>query len=189
MKRVLLPVFVLLVNSCLFFSPGTAGRHDGPYVDSTGFAASRARIETVEREAGGTLISEALAVQDDSLPSEQTAFFSSIEESYRRYLPLFTPVRRSRRPAVRCSHDLVATFTLQRIDPLPFINALLHRMTLTDLTTADFKIEPVDNGTLLLYITCTVLQDYMTEGKMTVSESDLIVAVDPHRATLMTAIP
>lgn len=189
MKKLFLLVGILQVNSCVFFSPRIAGRHDGPYIDSIGFAAAQARIEMVEEEASGTLISEALAVQDDSRPSAQASFFSSIEESYQRYLPLFAPIRRSERPAVRCRYDLVATFTFRQIDPLPFINALLHRMALTDLTTADFKVEPVDNDTLLLYITCTVLHNQMETGKMSVTESDLIVSVDLHRATLMTAIP
>lgn len=188
MRKLFTVTLLLPIASCLFHPPGGVRGSDGAYIDSIGYKAAQARIETVEREASGTLISEALAVQNDSLQTaSQSAFFQSIEESYQRYLKLFTPVKRTDRPEVRCRYDLVATFKKMVLDPQPFINALLHSMSLTEVTTLDFRVEPVSADTTLLYVSLTRVAS--EEGaKITLSEGDLILSVSRQTAILMTPV-
>jgi hypothetical protein len=189
-NKLFLVTLFLPLGSCIFHPPGRQKINSGPYIDSIGYRAVQARIEMVDREASGTLISEALAVQEDTLHDvQQSAFFQSIEESYQRYLKLFTPARRSDRPAIRCDYDLVETFKLLLFDPQPFLNALLHTMSLKEVTTLDFKVEPKNVDTTLLYVTLTKVESLEDTKKVTVSEGDLILSVTHHRATLMTPAP
>ena len=187
----LLPVILFLpIVTCIFHPSGRLNVNKGPYIDSIGYKALQARIEAVDRETSGTLISEALAVQNDTLQADtQSAFFASIEESYQRYLKLFTPVRRATRPEIHCNYDLVETFNLLILDPQPYINALLHTMSLTEVTTIDFRVEPKNTDTTLLYVSLTKVESQEGTKRVTVSEGDLILSVARHRATLMTAIP
>lgn len=143
----------------------------------------------VARETSSKLITEALAVQNESMEdNEQVTFFSSIEESYQRYLPLFKPEKKTDRPEVSCNYDLVQTFNHLIIDTQPFINALLHTMSLNEVTTIDFRVEPKNQDTTLLYVSLTKMES-KEDKKVVMSESDCILAVARHRATLMTALP
>jgi hypothetical protein len=190
MYKLFLLIMLLPLGSCVFHP--SVGRNviNGPYIDSIGYKALQARIETVDQETSGALISEALAVQNDSLENvTQTAFFQSLEESYQRYLKLFRPVKRAIRPEVSCRYDLVETFRLQIIDPQPFINAILHTMSLMEVTTIDFRVEPKNTDTTLLYVTLTKMESYEKTKKVTMSEGDLILSVSRHRARLMTQEP
>lgn len=190
MHKLLLLILILPLGSCMFHSSVSRKVINGPYIDSIGYKALQARIEAVDRETSGSLISEALAVQNDSLEDvTQSAFFQSLEESYQRYLKLFKPVKRAIRPEVRCDYDLVETFSLQILDPQPFINALLHTMSLTEVTTIDFRVEPKNTDTTLLFVTFTKMESHEETKRVTMSEGDLILSVTDHRATLMTSLP
>ena len=191
MSKLFLLLLILSMNSCMFFPSATSSTVIEAYIDSTGYRALEARVALVESEESGALISEALAVQNESMNEEvaQSAFFQSLEESYQRYLPLFSLVRTSKLPEVHCRYDLVETFNLMIIDPQPFINALLHTMSLTELTTIDFRVEPKNADTTLLYVSLTKMASQENTRKVTMSEEDLILSVARHRATLVTAIP
>ncbi len=191
----LLPVMLLLpLGSCIFHPPGLSTANEGPFIDSIGYDAAQARIETIDREEGNALLSQALSVPDDSLQTApQPAFFQSIEESYQRYLKLFTPVKKALRPEIRCSYDLVETFRLRLFDPQPFMNALLHTMSLTQISTLDFTVEPKNTDTTLIYVSLTqaVSQQVPQGGTkwVTFSDGDLILSVTRHSAILMTPMP
>ena len=190
MRKLILLVLLLPLGSCMFHPPGTAKTGKGPYIDSIGYKAEQARVEMVAGESSGTLISEALAVQEDTLSDiTQSSFFQSIEESYQRYIQLFIPVKKAPLPQVRCDYDLVETFNLQKFDSQPFINAMLHTMSLMDVTTIDFRVEPKDVDTLLIYVSLTKMATVEGTEKVEVSASDLILSVTRNHATLMTELP
>jgi len=190
MKYILLLLLLILpLNSCIFLPSGEFNIHKGPYIDSIGYKAMEARVAMVAQETSSMLISEALAVQNDSLPdNEQATFFSSIEESYQRYLPLFKPVKGAEHPQVSCSYDLVETFNKLIVDTQPFMNAILHTMSLNEVTTIDFRVEPKNVDTTLLYVSLTKMESQENK-KVVMSESDCILSLARHRATLMTALP
>jgi hypothetical protein len=190
MNKLFLIVLILSFSSCMFHPPSEQSVSDGPYIDSIGYKAFLARMESVERETSDTLIAEALAVQNDTLQTNiQAAFFQSIEDSYQRYLKLFSPVKRTVRPEIHCDYDLVKTFKLLVLDPQPFINAILHTMSLMEVTTVDFIVEPKNTDTTLLYVSFTRLLSQEGTNRVTMSEDDLILSMASHRATLMTPLP
>ncbi|MCW8966406.1 MAG: hypothetical protein OQK82_06950 [Candidatus Pacearchaeota archaeon] len=190
MRKLFLMLLFITVNSCMHHPSGNRKAGNGAYIDSVGYRALEARIALVDNETSGELISEALAVQNDTTREvAQSAFFQSLEESYQRYLKIFTPVRKSKLPEVQCRYDLVETFNLMIIDPQPFINALLHTMSLKELTTVDFHVEPKNADTTLIYVTLTKMASREHGRKVTMSDEDLILSVTRHRATLVTAIP
>ena len=188
-NTLLLIALVFPSGSCIFQPLVQQKMSSGPYIDSIGYQALQARLDMVDREADGALVSEALAVQNDT-PEEvtQTPFFQSVEESYQRYLKLFTPVKRAARPEVRCDFNLVETFKLLIIDPQPFINALLHTMSLTKVTTLDFRVEPKNTDTTLLYVSLTSFASQEGTKRVTIAEGDCILSVTGNRAFLMTPI-
>lgn len=161
-----------------------------PFIDSSGYYAARARLDIIEREARDTLISQALSVTDDThqLP-RQPDFFQSIEESYQRYLKLFTPVKRSPCSEIRCRYDLIETFRLLILDPQPFLNAMLHAMSLSEVTTLDFTVEPKNTDTTLIYVVLNKAVPQDGARGFALSESDLILSVSRHSAMLMTPKP
>jgi len=189
MRFIFLTALLLPFSSCIFHQSTGSNDAGGPYIDSVGYKAMQARFEAIDRQEDSSLISEALAVQDDTLhDTAQTAIFQSIEESYQRYLTLFTPVKRSVKHEIRCKYNLVETFDLLVLDPQPFINALLHTMSLKDLVTLDFRVEPVNTDTTLLYVVFNTVEPSGQSKAVTVKEDDLILSVTRHHAALMTSL-
>jgi hypothetical protein len=190
MKKLLLLTLFLPFGSCIFHPAGTSKVHEGPFIDSIGYKALQSRLETIDQEASTSLISQALSVQDDTLQTvPQSTFFQSLEESYQRYLKLFAPVKRAPRPEIRCGYDLVETFKLLLFDPQPFINAMLHTMSLAEVSTLDFRVEPKNEDTTFIYVALTKTVHQEGTNGVTISEGDLILSVAGRRAALMTPIP
>jgi hypothetical protein len=189
-KKLLIALFSTLLFACIFHHPGISPANTGPFIDSTGYRAAQARLENIDLAEDNALISQALFVPDDSLQTaEQPAFFQSIEENYQRYLPLFTPVKKAAQPEIRCAYDLVETFSLLIFDPQPFINAMLHTMSLTALSTLDFTVKPKNTDTLLIHVAWAQAVSKEEVKGFSVSEGDLTLAVTKHNATLVTARP
>jgi hypothetical protein len=183
-------LLLLLSTSCLYHPPGLPEGKNGPYIDSTGYNALQARIKSLEQTSDDSLIAQALAVQNDTgQTTRQSAFFASLEESYQRYLKLFSPVKRTDRPEIQCDCNLVETFNRQVFDPQPFLNAMLHTMSLTEVTTLEFRVEPTNSDTTLLYILLTKTEPNKQAKGFSVSEDDVILALTGKRAVLMTPVP
>ncbi|MBN1758263.1 MAG: hypothetical protein JW863_08100 [Chitinispirillaceae bacterium] len=182
-------LLLLLCTSCLFHPPAVQTGRYGPLIDSSGFQAAQARLQAVDETLGDSLIAQALAVQNDSMQTNrQSAFFESLEENYQRYLKLFTPLRHAPEPEIRCRYDLVETFKRRIYDPQPLLNAILHSMGLTDVATLDFRVEPKNSDTTLVYVLLTRTRPNEAAKGFTVSEDDVILAVTGNRAVLMTSV-
>ncbi|MBN1576609.1 MAG: hypothetical protein JW913_08660 [Chitinispirillaceae bacterium] len=184
----LLPVILLLpLGSCIFHPPGMSTGYEGPFIDSTGYAEAQERLEIFDIGKSNTLFSQALSVSDDSLEmTSQPAFFQSLEDNYQRYLTLFTPVKRAPRPEIRCRYDLVETFKLLIFDPQPFINAMLHTMSLSGLSTLDFTAEPKNADTTLVHVAFTKAVSQEETKLFTFSEGELTLSVTRHGAICTT---
>ena len=190
MKNLLPIIFFLPLGSCMVHPPGRTIGYNGPFIDSIGYHAAQARLEIVDREASNALISQALSVPEDThhLP-RQPEFFQSIEESYQRYLKLFSPVRRAPRPEVRCKFDLIETFRLLIFDPQPFLNAILHTMSLTAVSTLDFTVQPKNADTTLVHVALTKAIPQEGTRWVTFSEGELALSVTRHSAALLSPKP
>ncbi len=161
-----------------------------PYIDSTGYRAASRRLEIVDHESSNKLISQALSISGDSnLTSSQPEYFQSLEESYQRYSGLFTYVKRAPRPEVRCPYDLIETFRLQIFDPQPFVNAILHAMKLSQLTTLDFTVETKNTDTMLVHIAFTKSIPQHGTRWFSLSEGELTLAITRHSAVIITPLP
>jgi hypothetical protein len=121
---------------------GQTGPGCGPYIDSVGFRAAQARLDAVDAESPDSLINQAFGVQKKQQPDvkAQPEFFKSIEESYQRYRKLFTLHKRGAITAVYCEYDVLETFRLEVFDPQPFLNAILHTFSMTDVTTLTYGV-------------------------------------------------
>jgi hypothetical protein len=185
-----LPIFFLLFISCIFQQPVISQSNEGPYIDSTGYRAAQARIDDIDRASGDAMISQALQVPKTALEREnQSEFFRSIEESYQRYLKLFTRIPKRPGPEIRCAFDLIATFNRQVYDPQPFVNAMLHTMALTDLSTLDFTVQPRTADTVLVQVSWARAETRKGKKEYAISEGSLTLAVTRHTAALATPLP
>jgi hypothetical protein len=190
MSRLIFPCLLPFALACIFHHPGNSQAVEGLYIDSTGYRAAQARIEAVDRASGDAMISQALYVPKTALEQEnQSEFFRSIEESYQRYIKLFTRVPKSAPPAVRCAFDLTETFKRQIYDPQPFVNAILHTMALTDLSTLDFTVQPRTGDTVLIQVSWARAETQKGNKEYGISEGNLTLAVTRNTATLATPMP
>jgi hypothetical protein len=191
MTRVIVPTLLFLALMCIFRQPGTtAAQEQGPYIDSIGFRAAQARIETVDLAEESALIANALYVPKTAAEQKnQPEFFQSLEESYQRYIPLFTLDKKSSPPGIKCSFNLLETFTLRIFDPQPFLNAMLHSMALDELSTLDFALAPQGNDSLLVKVSWAKPQSGEMKKEFAITEGELTLAVTKHRAVLITPRP
>jgi hypothetical protein len=187
MPKLLPLLLLLLLFACIFQRPALSQVDQGPYIDSLGFRAAQARLENVDRADGNALISQAFYVPKTTAEqSNQAEFFQSIEESYQRYVKLFTTAKRTSRPEIRCDYDLCETFKLQLFDPQPFINAMLHTMSLTELSTLDFVVQPRNADTLFVQVSYAKATARKDEKEFAIGEGDLTLTVTRHTAALVT---
>jgi hypothetical protein len=185
-----LPIFFLLFISCIFQRPAISQSNEGPYIDSLGYRAAQARLDDIGRASGDAMISQALQVPKTALEQEnQSEFFRSIEESYQRYLKLFIRISKKPRPEIRCAFDLIETFNRQVYDPQPFVNAILHTMALTDLSTLDFTVQPHTEDTVLVHVSWARAETRKGTKEYAISEGNLTLAVTRHTAALATSMP
>jgi hypothetical protein len=188
MSRLILPCLLPLALACIFHRPGNTQADQGPYFDSTGYRAAQARIDEIDRASGDAMISQALYVPKTPLEQEsQSDFFRSIEESYQRYLKVFTRI--PKKPAIRCAFNLIETFKRQVYDPQPFVNAMLHTMALTDLSTLDFTVMPRTEDTVLVQVSWARAENKTGRKEYAISEGNLTLAVTRNTAALVTPMP
>jgi hypothetical protein len=182
-------IALALFNSCVHHPRGGSQvNSDAPYTDSTGYRFSLARVEATNWQESSALISQALSVAGDTLQTDrQPDFFQSLEESYQRYLPLFAREKNAPRPQVRCTYDLVETFRLGIFDAQPFVNALLHTMSITEVSTLDYtaRQQSADTTTLLIKVTKAVAPEKNLK-ELRFTEGDAVVSVTRHRAELVS---
>lgn len=190
MQRLIFSFLLPFTLACIFHQPGNTQADKGPYVDSLGHRAAQARIDNIDRASGNAMISQALYVPKNALEqANQPDFFRSIEESYQRYLKLFTRIPKSPRPEIRCAFDLIETFNRQVFDRQPFVNAMLHTMTLTDLSTLDFTVQPRAKDTLMVQVSWAKAETRKDTKEYAISEGELTLAVTRHTAALATSLP
>jgi hypothetical protein len=136
------------------FSSGLLAASEGPYIDSLGFRAAQSRLDAVDTKSPDSLINQAFRVQKKQQPDSagQPDFFKSIEDDYQRYLKLFTLHKRGQVSEVYCSYDLLETFRQEVFDPQPFLNAILHTLSLTDLTTLSFDELSRTSGRIIVRV-------------------------------------
>ena len=182
------PLLLLLLSlgSCIYHPPAVSKDSTEPFIDSTGFKAAQSRINATEWEESSSLISQALSVMGDTVQAgRQADFFQSLEENYQKYLTLFTPAKQADPPEVHCGFDLIETFRLAVFDPQPFLNAILHTMTLTDLATLDYVTKPQGADTTLVLVKATRAEHPGDAKSLTFKEGDVTLSVTRHGAVLM----
>lgn len=191
MVKNILPIILFLqFGTCTPHPPEMVMAYDGPFIDSIGCNAAKARLSAIDEMESDTLLSQALSVPTDSTnAASQSTFFQSLEESYQRYLKLFTPVKKASRSEISCPYDLVETFRLMVFDPQPFINAMLHTMSLTDLSTLDLTVQPKNGDTTLVHVALTKANAQEETRWLTFSEGELTLCMTRHGATLLTQKP
>lgn len=177
---------MLTFIACIWLGPGhftAAG--GGPYIDSLGLRASLARIDNVEDQSTGALIGQALEVPknaaDDNL---QPDFFQSIEDDYQKYLKLFKLIKSRKTLEARCDYDLLETFRVKIFDPQPFLNAILHTMTLKDITTLDYAVKSDKSDTLLLQVSWAKPTAQQSGKGFGITEGSLPLIVTKHSVFL-----
>jgi hypothetical protein len=193
-KKLLLIISIISLSlpSCIFL-PGKeyGSAHDRPYVDSLGLCAARSRLIAVEQDSADTLISQAFHIPRDSIAEQiQPLFFKSLEDSYQRYLAIFSPVKKKTTvPEIRCSYDLIKTLKLRVFDPQPFMNAILHSLTLSGITTLDFDVQQYSSpDTLLVKVFFTAAVPHGDKA-FSMSEGALDLYVTKHGVSLGPAMP
>ncbi len=159
---------------------------DGPYIDSVGFRAARSRLDAVDKEYPDSLIQKAFRVQDqqraDSL--EQPDFFQSIEEDYQRYRTLFTFHKKEHAAAVYCKYDLLETFKREVFDPQPFMNAILHALSMPDITTLSFDVLSSSSDRMIVRVSWSKAVPQENSKGFSISEGSLELAITQHWITL-----
>jgi hypothetical protein len=176
---------VPLIPACMPHRGAPETLSDRPYIDSTGYYAAQERIANISYVSSDDLISQALTVQEtnEKTPRAQPRYFQTIEESYQRYLILFRPVNKTGLSHLECSWDLIETFRLQVFDRQPFLNAMLHTLGLTELSTLDFTVEPRSGSdTLLVQVLWARPESYKDRKELAISEGNLTLAITRHTA-------
>jgi hypothetical protein len=188
---IILMIFLSLPSCTVFSGHGHWALHDSPYIDSLGLCAARSRLIAVEQDGADTLISQAFHIPRDSLSEQiQPLFFKSLEDSYQRYLAIFAPVKqKTPSPEIRCGFDLIKTLKLRIFDPQPFMNAILHSLTLTGITTLDFDVQEYASAdTLLVKVFFTAAVPHGDKA-FSMNEGALDLYVTKHGASLTTTLP
>ncbi len=164
----------------VFLMSGLAGAGEGPYIDSAGLRAAQSRLEAVDGDDADSLINQAFRVQN-KLPSGvqgQPDFFKSIEDDYQRYRKLFTLHKRGPVSGAYCPYDLLETFKREVFDAQPFLNAILHTLSLPDVTTLSYSVvsRAPDNITIRVSWSKAVAQEGGKGFAIAEGTSDIKVA-------------
>lgn len=162
----------------------------GPYIDSIGLRASLARIDNVADQSAGTLITQALEVPGNTASNpDQPDFFQSLEDDYQKYLKLFKPDRNRKVPEASCNYDLIETFRSKIFDPQPFMNAILHTMTLKEITTLDYAIQSDKSDTLLVQVSWAKPTAQQAGKEFGITEGSLPLQVTRHSVSVAGPLP
>jgi hypothetical protein len=152
---------------------------DGPYIDSIGFRAAQSRLEAVSSKSPDSLINDAFRIQKKPHADIQAQpdFFQSIEDDYQRYRKLFTLHRRGPVQEVYCKYDLLETFRLALFDPQPFLNAILHTLSMPDITTISFDVVSRSTDRIIIRVSWSkaVLQENGKEFSIAEGNCDIMV--------------
>jgi len=185
--RLYLSAIFLASVLCMRFEPGRSiAGHSGPYIDSLGLRASLARIDNVESQSTGSLIKEALEVPANNGEAVQADFFQSLEEDYQKYLKLFK-FRNVRRAT--CPYDLLETFRAKVYDPQPFMNAILHTMTLREITTLDYTVQSDASDTIHVQVSWAKATPGKAEKSFGITEGTLPLIVTKHEVSVAGNLP
>jgi hypothetical protein len=177
---------VLVFQACIRMGPGhTPATEDGSYIDSLGLRASLARIDNVEDQRAGTLITQALKVPDKNTGNNaQPDFFQSIEDDYQKYLKLFRLNKNGKVLEATCKYDLLETFRVKIFDPQPFMNAILHTMKLSEITTLDYTITSDRSDTLLVEVSWARPTEQPVGKGFGITEGSLPLCITKHSVSL-----
>ena len=159
----------------------------GPYIDSLGFRAAQLRLEAVEKESPDSLINKAFRVQNKQKTNIQAQpdFFQSIEEDYQRYRKLFTLHRRGPAQEVYCAYDLLETFRLEIFDSQPFFNAILHTLSLPDVTTFSFDVVSRTSDRLIVRVAWSKAVPQADGKSFSIAEGHSDLKVTDHWISLL----
>lgn len=181
----------LALALCTPFLPCPCQQKAGPYIDSLGLAASRARLEAIAPASPDYLISQALDAPGRAAAGSgsQPECFQSLEDNYQKYRKLFFVNNQPSGPCARCPCDLLQTFSLQVYDPQPFMNAVLHTLGLIDLSTLDFEVKPYRPDTLLAHVSFARSSTTDLRQGLSISEGNVDLYIALHTISLASSLP
>jgi hypothetical protein len=170
--------FLLCANIALCKDAGRTG----PYVDSLGYLASQNRLHAVEEQSADSLFNQAFQTKKGRAGDnrEQSEFFRSLEENYQRYLTLFSLHRRGPVPSVFCPYDLLQTFAAGTFDAQPFMNAILHTLRMTDITTLSFTVRSQAVDRMILRVSWAKAVSRKGSKSFSISEGSVDLLVTEH---------
>jgi hypothetical protein len=182
---------IMMAIACIRLGPcRSAATGGGPYIDSTGLRASLARIDNIVDQSTGALIKQALEVPGNARDnSEQPDFFQSLEDDYQKYQKLFKMKKGVKTLEVTCNYDLLETFRVKIFDPQPFLNAILHTMTLREITTLDYAIQSDKSDTLILQVSWAKPTAQQTGKGFGITEGVLSLFVTKHSVLCAEPLP
>jgi hypothetical protein len=154
----------------------------GPYIDSLGYLAAQNRLYAVEEQSAETLFNQALQAKKSLSGDnqEQPEFFKSLEENYQRYRMLFTLHRRGALPSAYCPYDLIETFSAGMFDAQPFMNAILHTLRMTDITTLSFTVRHQEDDRMIIRVSWAKAVSAKGSREFSISEGNLDLLVTSH---------
>jgi hypothetical protein len=190
-KRSILLSIAFIFMTCIRMGPGHSSENeDGPYIDSLGFRASLARVDNVVDQSTGTLIKQALEVQENTTGNtDQPDFFQSLEDDYQRYLKIFKLSRTGRLTEATSDYNLLETFRAKVFDPQPFMNALLHTMKLREITTLDYIIQADKTDTMLVQVSWAKPTALEAGKGFGITEGTLALLVSRHSVSVAGPLP
>jgi hypothetical protein len=170
--------FLLCADISLCKSP----EMEGPYIDSLGYLAAQNRLHAVEEQSAESLFNQALQAKkgraDDS--EAQPEFFRSLEENYQRYRMLFSLHRKGPVPSAYCPYDLMQTFAAGMFDAQPFMNAILHTLRMTDITTLSFAVRRQEDDRMIVRVSWAKAVSRKGSKGFSISEGSLDLLVTSH---------
>jgi hypothetical protein len=160
------------------------------YIDTVGFRAFSHR----QRVLGDELFSNpdsavrmALRPMSDTADNARAApdstVFAEIEQSYQRYLRLFSARKTAAGYEACFPYNLIQTLQTGKIDRQPFMNAILHSLGLTDLTTLDYSIQRLSDRQLQVIVMWSAPAKTL-DSELHIAEGQQTIYVSPHRVTL-----
>ncbi len=159
------------------------------YIDTVGYRAFTNRQQIL---GDGLFNNPDSAVRMALRPMDEAAqgsaardsgIFAEIEQSYQRYLTLFRVQKNAGGYELCFPYNLIATLETGMVDRQPFMNAILHSLGLTDLTTLDFSLQRLSADQLLVTVMWSAPAKTIQSG-IHIAEGEQQLYVSPHTASL-----
>ena len=159
----------------------------GPYIDSIGFRAAQSRLKDVDGDQADSLINQAFRVpaQRQGEVQAQPDFFKSIEDDYQRYRKLFSLHKRGQVSEVFCPYDLLETFKLEVFDGQPFLNAIMHALSMPDITTLSYDVTSRTKDKIIVRVSWSKAVPEDSGKKFAISEGTSAITVASHWISLV----